>query len=81
MRDWAMAANRPLTRSLSRIAQRWAIRGRGENGVGTLTQGGARGSGPSLALGYFVMPFQGSQEEAVASCRRTSRKTVSSGRH
>ena len=39
--------------------------------VGTLTQGGARGSCPSLALGYIVMPLQGSQKEAAASCRCT----------
>jgi len=35
----------------------------------------SRRSCPSLALGYFLMPFQGSQEEATASCRCTSRKT------
>ena len=37
-----------------------------------LTQGGARGHGgskllPSLALGYLLMPLQGSQDEAAAS--------------
>jgi hypothetical protein len=58
-----------------RIAQRRAIRGERRKLVGTLTKGGARGSCPSLALGYFLMPFQGCQEEAAASCRCTSRKT------
>jgi len=35
--------------------------------VGTLTQGGARGSCPPLALGYLPTPLQGSQDEAAAS--------------
>ena len=33
--------------------------GRGEELVETLTQGGAKGSCPSLDLGYFLVPFQG----------------------
>jgi hypothetical protein len=50
--------------------------GRGEELVGTLTQGGARGDSggtdgpellPSLALGYLLTPFQGFQDEAAAS--------------
>ena len=41
--------------------------GRGEELVGTLTQGGASGSCPSLALGYLLTPLQGSQDEAAAS--------------
>jgi len=46
--------------------------GRGEELVGTLTQGGARGDGgpellPSLALGYILTPLQGFQDEAAAS--------------
>jgi 23S rRNA pseudouridine1911/1915/1917 synthase len=54
--------SRPPSPDLSpRIAQRRAIRGERRKLVGTLTQGGTRGSCPSLALGYFILPFRGSQ--------------------
>ena len=59
-RDWGIDNPQPpLTRPLPRIAQGRAIRGERRKLVGTLTQGGARRSCPSLALGYFLMPFQG----------------------
>ena len=55
-----------------RIAERRRFGGRGEQRVGTLTQGGARGDRgpkllPSLALGYCPMPLQGSEDEEAAS--------------
>jgi hypothetical protein len=37
--------------------------------VGTLTQGGARGSFPSLALGYSLVAPLGLFKEEAASCR------------
>jgi hypothetical protein len=46
--------------------------GRGENWSRLLTQGGAKGSCPRLPWAIFLTPLQGSQEEAVASCRCTS---------
>ena len=50
---------RPPLLPLPRIAQKRAIWGRGKELVETLTQGGARGSLPPLALGYILLPFQG----------------------
>ena len=42
--------------------------------VEILTQGGARGSCPSLALGYDSVARTGLLEEPAASCRWTYRK-------
>ena len=46
----------------------------------TLTQGGAKGSCPSLALGYDSVARTGLSEEPAASCRWTSRKCPNSRR-
>ena len=60
----------PPTPSLSpQIAKRWAIRGERRQILAKLTQGGARGSCPSLALGYFLPPLPGLNKEEAASCR------------
>jgi hypothetical protein len=47
----------------SPLPQHKNVFGEGEQMVGTLTQGGARVSCPSLALGYLLAPFQGSQRK------------------
>ena len=64
----------PGRKKQARCLRSQGFGGRGEM-LGTLTQGGARGSCPSLALGYFLPPFTGLSREAAASCRCTSGKT------
>ena len=49
----------PLTQPLPPNRLQSGRFGGEEKLVGTLTQGGAKGSCPSLALGYFLMPFSG----------------------
>src|SRR6266508_4223024 len=67
-RDSPLGNPSPLSPDLSpRIAQGRRFGGRGEELAGTLTQGGARGSCPSLAPGYLLAPLQGFQDEAAAS--------------
>ena len=50
-----------------------------EKMVGTLTQGGARGSCPPLAMGYFLPPFTGLSKEAATSCRCSFKNVQSPG--
>ena len=62
----------PLPTSPPESPKRGRFGERGDEWVGTLTQGGARGDcGPELlpspALGYLPTPLQGSQDEAAAS--------------
>ena len=64
----------PLPTSPPNRLRRRAIQGRGVKPGGSSTQGGAQGSCLALALGYPLMPFQGGQEEAAASCRCTIEK-------
>ena len=74
----------PLTLPLPQIAQRQAIRGE-EKIRGTLTPGRREGDGgpvaPAPRLPWDILvPLQGSQDEAAASCRCTSLKIPSAGR-
>ena len=57
----------PLSLPLSRIAQRQAIRGERRRIGRNADPGRREGLLSSLALGYFLTPLQGSQDEAAAS--------------
>ena len=76
--------HRSLTLPLPQIAQRQAIRGRGENSWNA-DPGRREGDGgpvaPAPRLPWDILvPLQGSQDEAAASCRCTSLKIPSAGR-
>jgi hypothetical protein len=68
LQEWARPC--PLTLTLSPNTKN--VLGEREQIVEMLTRGGRGAPAPRAALGYFLMPFQGSQTEEAASCRFTN---------
>jgi len=74
-----LARSCPLTLALSPNTKN--VLGEREHRVGTLTQGGARDSFPSLALGYSLAAPLGLSKEEAASCRFQFLKRFLRDRH